>query len=167
MAIRGRLIALAHGADRTPVGLALVELHGVRPWTVIIVTPRILAAFCDLGRIQRSLVPAQPHLDGDRDVDGRNCRLDQRQRQIRIAHQRRTRIATDDLLGRAPHIDVYDVGTLAFGDLRRLGHPAGFTPGKLNHMRTRILAFSRWRDSRMSRTSSPLATISVTVSPAP
>ena len=53
---------------------------------------------------------------------------------VEVAHQRRAGIAAGHLLGRAAHVDVDDVGALARGDARGLGHVARLAAGKLHHM---------------------------------
>ncbi len=62
-------------------------------------------------------------------------RLDQRQRVVEVAHQRRTGIAAGHLARGAAHVDVDDVGAGVGRGARALRHPAGFAPGELDDVR--------------------------------
>jgi hypothetical protein len=65
-------------------------------------------------------------------------RLDQFQRKVQIAQQRRAAQARGHPLGRAAHVDVDDPGAVCLHQPRGLGHPIGIAPGKLH--RGRLLA---------------------------
>ena len=87
---------------------------------------------------------------------------------IEIAHQRRAGLAAGDVLGRAAHVDVDDVGAGGLGDPRALGHPVRFAAGELHDMRADARSpRMRSRDIGRPWTSSSLAVISETTSPAP
>ena len=73
----------------------------------------------DVGRIEAVIVPAEPHLDRDRQRRRAHNGLDQPLRQVRHAHQGRAGKAVGHALGRAAEIDVDDVGARVLGDLRR------------------------------------------------
>ena len=75
----------------------------------------LLGTLGDIRGVQRILVPAEAHLQRDRDIDSLHGRLDQRQGVIGIAHQRRAGIAADHLLGRAAHVDLDDIGACIGG----------------------------------------------------
>ena len=127
------------GAHRRPVGAPFVELaaraavHGDKPHAGLFGTPR------QLRRVARTVVPAEPHFQGDRHLDRLHHRVDQGERVIEIAHQRRTGFAIGDVLGRTAHIDIDDGGAGSFGHARAFGHPARFAAGKLNHMQSRAM----------------------------
>ncbi len=93
---------------------------------------RSLGAPRKLRRIEALLVPAEPHLERDRNLNRRHHRLDEREGMVEIAHERRTREAARHLLGGAAHVDVDNVGAKRLGDAGSLGHPAGLTPGELD-----------------------------------
>ena len=59
---------------------------------------------------------------------------------IEIAHQRRAGLRAGDVLGRAAHVDVDDVGAGAFRDARAFGHPARFASGQLHDVQPEPLA---------------------------
>ena len=98
----------------------------------------LLGATRQLRRIQAVMIPTQTHLQRHRNRDRLYRRLDQRQRMIKITHQRRTAQAAGHLPGRTAHIDVDDVRARLFGQPRADIHPVRFTPGKLDHMGTAI-----------------------------
>lgn len=126
-----------------------------------------LGAAGDIRRIDGVFVPAEPHLQRHRHVDRIDRRLDQRERMIGIAHQRRAGITARYLLGRASHIDIDDAGAVIGRDLRRLGHEMRLTPGKLHHMRNHAGIFQPRPGFPLLATRLRLATISVTTRPAP
>jgi hypothetical protein len=123
-------------AHRRPVGAAFVELaaraamDGDKPHARSLRAPR------QLGGVMRAVVPTKPHLQRHRHAHHAHHGIDQGQRMIEIAHQRRAGSAVDHVLGRAPHIDVDDVGAETLGDARAFGHPARFAAGELHHVRT-------------------------------
>ena len=72
----------------------------------------------------------------------RDClhdRVDQGQRMIEVAHQRRAGRTVGHVFRRTAHIDVDDVGAGAFRDTRALAHPIGFAAGDLHHMQARAM----------------------------
>ncbi|MCY1238524.1 hypothetical protein D9M72_512660 [compost metagenome] len=97
--------------------------------------PGVFGALGNQRRVDRVFVPAEPHLQRHRHFDGIDCRLNQRQRVIGIAHECRAGVATRHLLGRASHVDVDDIGTIVCSYLGGFRHPMGLTAGKLNDMR--------------------------------
>ncbi len=114
---RNRVFHLAH---RAPIGAALVELIAGAAMHGDELHARLLRAPRKFGRVHAIVVPAEPHLQGDRHLHRRHGRLDQRQRMVEIAHQRRARLPVGHVLGRAAHIDIDDVGA---GILPRSGRP--------------------------------------------
>ena len=90
----------------------------------------------ELGRIERTIVPAEPHLQRLRHLHRCDCRFDQSERVIEIAHQRRTGLAAGHMTGRTTHIDIDDVGAGGFRDLRALGHPMRLAARELNDVRS-------------------------------
>ena len=120
--------------DRPPVGLALVELAARAAMDGDHLHARLLGAAGKQRRVERRLVPAEPHLHRDRHGDRVDHRVDQRHGVVEVAHQRRAGIAAGHLLGRAAHVDVDDVGALARRDARGLGHVVGLAAGKLHHV---------------------------------
>ena len=84
------------------------------------------------GGIEAGVVPAEPHLHGDRHPGGADRRLDQPAGMVEVAHQGRARIAADDPLGRTAHVDVDDPGAGAFGDPNGFPHPVRLAAGKLD-----------------------------------
>ena len=114
---------LLDGAHRRPVGMAVVELaagtavHGDKR------DARLFGAARQIGRVERGVVPAKPHFQRHRNLDRRHDCLDQGERMVEIAHQRRTGLAVGDVFGRAAHVDVDDLGAARLGDARAFGHP--------------------------------------------
>jgi hypothetical protein len=53
---------------------------------------------------------------------------------IQVPHKRRPRRAVGDLLGRAAHVDIYDVGALGLGDPGPLSHPMRLASRDLDHV---------------------------------
>ena len=94
-----------------------------------------LGAAGEFRRVDGGVIPAEPHLDRHGHAGGRDARLDQPAGVVEIAHQRRARIAADDPLGRATHVDVDDPRPRGLGDAHALGHGAGIAAGELHHMR--------------------------------
>ena len=108
--------------DFLPIGLAAVKL-----------IPRpavdgngsgtgIFSPFCQFRRHEGSIIPARAHLDGDGNGHGLYDGAYNFFGQGQILHQRRTVAIFDDLLYRAAHIDVDDIGAGFFDDSSRLGH---------------------------------------------
>ncbi len=123
-------------ADRRPIGAALVELaagaamHRNEPHAGCLRAPR------QFGRVTQSIIPAEPHLESDRHPHRADHRLDQAERMIEIAHQRRAGLAAGDVARRTTHVDVDDGRAEVFGNARALLHPAGLATGDLHHMQS-------------------------------
>ncbi len=81
------------------------------------------------------MIPAEPHLEGDRAAHRRDGRFDDAGGEVDLAHQRRAGITAGHALGRAPHVDVDDGGAGALREARRLAHPKRIAAGQLDHMR--------------------------------
>jgi hypothetical protein len=94
---------------------------------------------CKLGRVAGAVIPAEPHFQRYRHVDGLDHRLDQRQRMIEVAHQRRPRRPVGDVLCRATHVDVDDRGAKVLGNACAFGHPARFAAGQLGDVEARTM----------------------------
>ena len=131
---------LLHGAHRGPVGRALVELAARAAMHRDEADAGRFGAARKLGRIARIVVPAEPHLQRDRHADRADGRVDQGQRMIEIAHQRRAGLLAGHVLGRAAHVDVDDVGAGAFRDARALRHPVRLAAGELHDVEPQPLA---------------------------
>jgi hypothetical protein len=127
------------GAHRRPVGAAFVELaagaamHRDKPHAGLFRSPG------EIGGVARKIVPAKPHFQRHRNTHRLHHRLDQSERMIEVAHQRRTRRAVGDVLCRAAHIDVDNIGAGIFGDARAFRHPARFATGQLDDMQSRAM----------------------------
>ena len=67
------------------------------------------------------MIPAEPHLERHRHAHRSDRRLDQSQRMIEIAHQRRTGLTARDVARRAAHVDVDDIGAGRLRAARKLG----------------------------------------------
>ena len=93
-----------------------------------------------LRRIERTIVPAEPHLQCHRHFHRSDRRLDQPQGMVEIAHQRRTGLAAGHVARGTAHVDVDDVGAGGLGDPRALRHPVRLAARELNHVRTDV----RW-----------------------
>ena len=137
----GMDIGVLHGAHRGPVRAALVELAARAAVHGDHADAGGLRAARKLGRVDRIVVPAEPHLQRHRHRDRADRRLDQRQRMIEIAHQRGARLPVGHVLRRAAHVDVDDFGARGFGDARALRHPVRLAAGKLHDVRAGALAF--------------------------
>ena len=124
------------GAHRAPIGVALVELAAGAAVHRNHLHARGLRAARQFRRVERAIVPAEPHLQRHRHLHRRYRRLDQSQRVIEIAHQRRTGLAARHMARRTAHIDIDDFGAGGFGDPRAFRHPSGLAARELNDMRT-------------------------------
>src|SRR5271166_2435408 len=99
---------LDHGADAVPVHSAREPLcarsavHDHRSRT------RLLELAGQDRRGQRFVVPAQPHLDGDRDRNGPYHGAHQLDGTIDLAEQGRAATAANHLPDRAAHVDIHD-----------------------------------------------------------
>ena len=123
-----------HPPDGAPVCPALVELAARASMHRHHLDTRLLRPARQRRRIERLLIPPQTHLDGHRHLHRADHGIDQRQRVVEIAHQRRSGIAAGHLLRGTAHVDVDDVGALAFRDPRRFGHMGSLAPGQLDHV---------------------------------
>ena len=118
--------------DAAPVGLAVIKLvprsamDGDHP------RPLALGDARKFRRVERGLIPAEPHLDGDRDADGFHRRCNQAAGKVRFAHQGAARLAARDLFCRTAHVDVDDVGASRLGQCSASAHPFGVAAGELN-----------------------------------
>ena len=101
-------------------------MHGQHPHA------RIRGPMGQVGRVQAIAVPAQPHLQRDRHRDRAHHGVDQAQRMVQVAHQRRPRQPARDLLGRAAHVDVDDPRAHALHDPGGFRHRARLAPGDLH-----------------------------------
>ena len=125
---------LANGANRVPVGLALVELaagaamHRNQPDAGGFGPPR------QFRRIDRAVIPTETHLQRHGYADRADGRLDQRQRVVEIAHQGRAGLPPGHMAGGTTHVDVDDVRPRRFGDTGPLRHPAGLAARQLHDM---------------------------------
>ena len=122
-------------AHRAPIRLALVELAAGAAMHGDHLHAGGFRAARQFRRVERAIVPAEPHLQRHRHFHRRDRRLDQFERVIEIAHQRRAGLAAGHMTCRATHVDVDDVGAGGFRDPRALRHPLGLAAGELNHMR--------------------------------
>ncbi len=95
-----------------------------------------------LRRVFGLVVPAEPHLQCHRHLDCGDRRLDQPDRMIEIAHQRRARLAAGDMACRAAHVDVDDIGAGRLRHAGTLGHPMCLAAGELHHMRPDAAGFA-------------------------
>ena len=121
-------------ADGGPVGAPVIELAAGAAVHGDHLDAGRLRTAGKLGGVDAGVIPAEPHLQRDRHAHGGNRRLDQRERMVEVAHQRRAGGAVGDLLRRAAHIDIDDGGALRLGDAGALGHAAGFAAGQLHDM---------------------------------
>ncbi len=87
------------------------------------------------GSVQTAMVPAHPHFERDGDIDRLNRGGNDRGRIGDITHQCGSRIAIDDLLDRAAHVDVDDRRTPVGVELGSFGHFARRAAGKLHRHR--------------------------------
>jgi hypothetical protein len=123
-----------HCAHRRPIGVALVELAARAAMHGDHTHARLFCAAGEFRRVDRLMVPAEPHLQRHRHRDGGDGGFNQRERMIEVAHQRRSRLPVGHVLGRAAHVDVDHGGAGGFRDARALAHPVRFASGKLHHM---------------------------------
>jgi hypothetical protein len=136
---------------------------------VIIATPGGLRPAGKLRRVQGIVVPTEPRLQRHGHVDRRHHRLDQPERMVEVAHQRRAREPAHHLLGRAAHVDVDDPRALPFATMRAASaiqcasRPASCTAVAASPRPSS----ARARTEGLAFTMSSLATISDTTRPAP
>ncbi len=120
------------GAHRRPIGAALVELAAGAAMHGDHLHARRRGAARQLGRVDRAIIPAEPHLERHRHRHGADGGLDQRQRMVEIAHQRRAGLPAGHVARRATHIDVDNGGAGILGDASAFRHPAGLAAGELH-----------------------------------
>ena len=123
-------------ADRAPIGVALVELTARAAVHRNQLHAGGLGAARQFRRVEGTIVPAEPHLQRHRHFHGGDRRLDQCQRVIEIAHQRRAGLAAGHVARRTAHVDIDDFGAGGFGNPRAFRHPADLAARELNDMRT-------------------------------
>ena len=119
-------------ADRAPIGDAAVELATRASMDCDEFDPRSLGAAREIGRVYGRGVPAKPHFQGHRNPNRGDRRLDQTECVIKVPHERRPGRTVGDLLGRATHIDIDDVGALRLGNPGPFRHPMRLASGKLD-----------------------------------
>ena len=155
-------------ANRGPVRTALVELAAGAPMHGDEAHARLLGAARQFRRVDRAIIPAEPHLERDRHRDRADRGFDQRQRVIEIAHQRRAGLAAGHVPRRTTHVDVDDVGASRFGDPRRLPPSSALRSRQVVRRAVRGPAPSARSIARGSASArSWLAVISETTRPAP
>ena len=128
---------------------------------------RRLGAARELRRIERAVVPAEPHLQRHRHRDRADRRLDQGQRMVEIAHQRRAGLAAGHCWAGQPMLMSMMSAPARFGDARALRHPVRLAAGELDDVDADALAFDPQRCVVAPSARSPLAVISETTRPAP
>ena len=141
----------------------------VRPCTVTIATPAASARAASSARCSEPSSQPSRIFSVTGTVDRAHHRLDQPQRMIEVAHQRRARQPARDLLRRAAHVDVDDPRALPRAPAAR---PRPSAPASRPASCTAVRASprpssARARRRRASPGPSPLATISDTTRPAP
>ncbi len=126
--------AVLDGANRRPVGAALVELAARSSVHRDRRTPASCARRASSGAlIERSSQPSRIlSVTGTRTAP--TVASIKRQRMVEIAHQRRARLAAGHVPRRAAHVDVDDGGAGRLGDARALPHPARLAAGELHHV---------------------------------
>ena len=127
---------IPHGANRLPVCFALVELAARTAMHRDQLHTGILCATRQFWRVDRAMIPAKTHFQSYRYAHGANRRLDQRQRMIEIAHQRRTGLASSHMACRTAHVNVDNVRACGFRDPRAFGHPARLAACQLHDVRS-------------------------------
>ncbi len=90
---------------------------------------------CELRRVDRVVIPAQPHFQGNRNIHRADDGTDEVRCEIEIAHQGGTGRAAGDALGGTSHIDVDHGGTGGFRKPRRFSQWTGCVAGNLHDMR--------------------------------
>ncbi len=122
------------GPHCAPVGMSVIELTARATVHRDQAYACLLGPACEFRGVDRTLVPAQPHLEGDGDADRGDRRLDQPQGMVEITHQRGSGLPTGDVPRRASHVDVDNLGARVDRDARALGHPVRFASCELNDM---------------------------------
>ena len=103
--------------------------------------PSASAQPAEFGRIDRLVIPAEPHFQRDRYAHGRDRGADERDREANVAHQMRSGIAIRDFFRRAAHVDVDHRGAGVLRKPRRFRHDIRLAAGDLHHMETHTRAF--------------------------
>ena len=129
---RDRILDLAYSRPIRPAGIELTTGAAVDGDHA---DAGLLGDAGDGWRIAARFVPAKADLEGDRQINGADDRLENPSDQRLIAHQRRSRLPVDHLFDRAPHIDVDDGGTPVGVEPSRLGDRFRVATGKLNRHR--------------------------------
>ena len=124
-----RVLDLAH---ERPVGLVLEELAAGAAMHGDHADAGGFRAHRQLRRVERAVIPAHPHFQRHRHVDGVDRGFDEPEREARFAHQRRAGHAARHQPGRTAHVDVDDVGAEPHRHLGALGHPARLAASKLD-----------------------------------
>jgi hypothetical protein len=104
--------------------------------------PQGLGAGGEFGGVAAGVVPAQSHLDADRQAGGEG-RLDQAARQIQVAHQRRAAGRAGDLPRGAAHVDVKEFGARLARQPRAVGDPARIAADELHSHQRQAFAHRR------------------------
>ena len=123
---------LLDSTNRDPIGGAVVELATGASVDGDELDPRSLGAAREIGRVHGRGVPAKPHFQSHRNLNRGDRRLDQSECMIKVAHERRAGRPIGDLLGRATHVDIDNVGALRLGNPGALSHPMRLASGKLD-----------------------------------
>ena len=135
---RDRVLDRPHGP---PVGVALVELAAGAPVYGHKADAGRLRATRKLGRVPGAVIPTEPHLERYRHRHRGHRGLDQGERMIEIAHQRRARLATDHVAGRTAHVDIDHRRAACFSNAGTLAHPARLASSELHHVDAETAAF--------------------------
>ena len=150
LAITGIDDRLLHLADEAPIGAAGVELAAR---AAVHRDHADAAGFGNLRQARRVavvVVPARAHLQGDRQIDRLDGRLEDARGVQFVAHQRRAGMAVDHLLDRAAEIDVDQPRAAVGVELRGLGHDLRLAAGELHRHRLLLGAALRHRQ-RLAR----------------
>ena len=132
-------------ARRPPIGPTVVELSPRAPVNRHHPAPARFGAAGEIGRIQRTLIPAETHLHRDGNRDRVDDRGDDPLGAVEIAHQRRPRQCARHAPRRTAHVDVDDLSPRAFDPARRLGHRDGLAADELDGMGRDPLALGAHR----------------------
>ncbi len=91
LTMSGIPIASLTGRTRSPVSAALEELGARAPMHGDELDTGSFSAPRQLGRITRAVIPAEPHLERDRNRNGTHYGFDELQGVVEVAHERRAR----------------------------------------------------------------------------
>ena len=128
-------------ADRCPVRLACVELAAGAAMHRQHCNSLGFRYSSEFGRIHRLVVPAKPHLQGDRNAYRAYRGPDQLERETKVPHQMRPGITIRDLFCRTAHIDVDHRRAGPLRDPGRLRHAIWVATGDLHDVRIDAGAF--------------------------